>query len=62
MRYLFLLVGFFLIVGGGVILFARPGQPQPIELFAMLFIIGGFVLLGVAQILKSVTELKAGKP
>jgi RsiW-degrading membrane proteinase PrsW (M82 family) len=58
-RYFFLLLGLLLIAAGGVILFVRPGQPTPIEVFAFQFIFGGFILLGIAQILKA---LAAGSP
>jgi len=58
MRYTFLLLGLFLIVDSAVLLFLRPGEPSPVQLMGMLFMIGGFVLLGVAQILKALSDLK----
>jgi hypothetical protein len=62
MKYLFLLLGLFLIVVSGAIVFLKPGVPQPIEILAMLFMVGGFVLLGVAQILKALSDLKTARP
>ncbi len=62
MRYAFLLLGLFLTVASAVIAFLKPGDPKPIEILAMLFMVGGFVLLGVAQILKALSDLKTGKP
>ena len=53
MRYFFLFVGLFLSAAGGAMLFVRPGEPTPMELLAFQFIFGGFILLGISQILKT---------
>ena len=56
MRYFFLIIGLFLVVAGGIVAFVRPGVPTTTDLLAFQFILGGFVLLGIAQILKLLHE------
>jgi pantothenate kinase type III len=52
MRYLFLIIGLFLIISGGTVAFVRPGVPTTTDLLAYQFILGGFILLGISQVLK----------
>jgi ABC-type transport system involved in multi-copper enzyme maturation permease subunit len=57
MRYFFLLLGLFLIISSALMLFVKPpGQPTPMGLLGMMVMLGGFVILGIAQILKELAR------
>lgn len=58
MRTLFLVLGLLLLVAGAAEGFLQPWGPTPGEILAMVFLVGGFVLLGVAHILTSLEEIK----
>ena len=59
MRNLFLILGLLLLVASASQGFLQPWGPTPGEVLAMIFLIGGFVLLGIGQVLKSLDDLKS---
>ncbi len=56
MRFVFLLVGLLLILGGLLEGFIQPWGPTPTEIMAMLLVIGGLALLGISQILQAIAQ------
>ena len=65
MRYLFVFLGLLLVLASVVVVFLqRSGlaEPKPGDVLIILFMVGGFALLGIAQILKELSNLKTAKP
>jgi hypothetical protein len=64
MRYVFLLVGLLFVAASarvGVLQHSGLVAPKPGDILAILFMLGGFALLGIAQILKELSNLKSGQ-
>lgn len=64
MRYVFALIGILLVLASARVAFMLRSaliEPRPGDILAILFMIGGFALLGIAQILKELSNLKSGK-
>ena len=60
MRVFFLVIGLLLLVGASFEGFQHFG-PSPKEILSTVLVVGGFVLLGVAQVLQALAELAAGR-
>lgn len=58
MRVVFFVTGLILLFGGALEGFLQPWGPTPTEIMAMLLVVGGLILMGIAVLLQSIEQLR----
>ena len=62
MRTFFLVIGLLLLLGSSLEGFIQPSGPTPTQMMAVVLLVGGFILLGIAQLLGALVESRPGPP